>query len=48
MPNTLFATVAVITLVALSPAFASIGYDSEWDQGVYPQPVSAASSHKPR
>jgi hypothetical protein len=36
MPNTLFAAVAVITLVALSPAFAGIGYDSEWDQGVYP------------
>jgi hypothetical protein len=36
MTNTLFAAVAVITLAALSPAFASIGYDSEWDQGVYP------------
>jgi hypothetical protein len=36
MTKTLVAAVAVITLAALSPAFASIGYDSEWDQGVYP------------
>jgi hypothetical protein len=36
MIQTLLAGVVATTLVAMSPAFANIGYEAEWSQAVYP------------